>query len=216
MCRLLIKVGKEEHLRLLQKEGLLYCGSVLDFAKMENDPARGDKYENVSELELLSEKEIWLKPSQDRNVPWKGLNVTYGQMRIKVDDYKGNIFCMGQFPLSKQSGNSCINIDSRFLGEFGKHYLLILDQPEFFRRIHKTLDKAEIRYERGVVSYDDLKNFTGIKSTFLKDNSYSWQSEYRIFINTGKTEKQEFRIGNIEDITLLGELNKSTVFKIRR
>ena len=216
MSRLLIKVGKEEHLRLLQAEGLLYCGSVLDFAKMENDPARGDKYENVIELELLSNKEIWLKPSQVENMPWKRLNVTYGQKRITHNNYNGNLFCMGQFPFDMQSNDSFINIDSRFFEEFGKHYLLILDQPEFFRRIHETFSKLGISYKRDVVKYDDLKNYTGSKSIFLKDKSYSWQSEYRIFMDTGKNELQKFKIGNIEDITLLGELSKSTVFKIRR
>lgn len=42
MVSLLLKFGAESHMKQLQKDGLLYCKSVMEFAKMENDTARGD------------------------------------------------------------------------------------------------------------------------------------------------------------------------------
>ena len=75
MKYLLIKFGNEEHLRMLQTEGLLYCKSVLEFAKMENDHARGDKFESIIQLELLNDKEIWLKPQNNANEKWKKINI---------------------------------------------------------------------------------------------------------------------------------------------
>lgn len=216
MKYLLIKFGNEEHLRMLQTEGLLYCKSVLEFAKMENDHARGDKFESIIQLELLNDKEIWLKPQNNANEKWKKININYGQAQISKNEYEGNLFCMSYFPIDENSDKTELSINNRFLSEFGTHYLLILNQPEFFNRVDNVLRKDKIEYARGCVEYLDLKNFTGLKSIFQKDNYFLWQSEYRIYMQTGKKELQTYNIGNIEDISHLGKLTELTSFHIRK
>ena len=216
MINLLVKFGAEDHMRQMQKEGLLYCKSVLDFAKMENDSARGDKYENTVQLKVLIEKEIWLKPNHDKDADWKRLDITHGQQRLSDNEFEGNLFCMSCFPILPELDKSEINISDRFLKEFGNHYLLILNQPEFFRRLDMAFRKMGVSYQREIIKYSDLKNFSGNKSIFVKDNLFSCQSEYRIFIKTDKTELQVFKIGSIEDITHLGKLSESTAFEVKK
>lgn len=154
-----------------------------------------------------------MKPSEEKDACWKKLSLTYAQKKITNENFKGNLFCMSGFPIIE--GSNSISISSQFK-KFGEYYLLILNQPEFFKRLHNVLIEKGIPYERKLVDYLDLKNFTGKKSIFVKDNDFSWQKEYRIFIKTDVTELQTFNIGNIEDITSVGRLNDSTSFEIRR
>lgn len=214
--QLFIKFGAEEHLKQLQKDGILYCKSVLEFAKMENDEARSDQFENVIKLELLNDKIVWLKEKNNENAEWKRLNVNYGQFKLSDEKYKGNLFCMSSFPLISETTEFEIILDKRFLEKFGTHYLLVLNQPEFFKRIDKELRGNNIDYVRGEVEYKDLKRHSGNKTIFDKDLFFSWQNEYRFFIKTDATEFKIFNIGSIEDITEVGQLTESTSFKIRK
>lgn len=214
--QLFIKFGKEEHLKQLQKDGRLYCKSVLEFAKLENDEARGDQFENVIRLELLNDKIIWLKEKDNESADWKKLNVNFAQFKLSDEEYKGNLFCMSSFSLDLKTDEVEIILDKRFLEKFGTHYLLVLNQPEFFKRIDKALSDKNIDYRKGNVEYKDLKNHSGAKTIFDKDILFSWQNEYRIFIETDSTEFQIFNIGNIEDITEVNQLSESTTFRIRK
>lgn len=46
----LVKFGQQEHLKLLQEEGLLYLNNLQYFWKIEDQELRGDPFDGVAEV----------------------------------------------------------------------------------------------------------------------------------------------------------------------
>jgi len=62
------------------------------------------------------------------------------------------------------------------------------------------------------VIYIDLYKYSGQKTLFQKDISYSWQEELRIILYTDKhkvCDPFRFSIGSIEDISTILDLSKT-------
>ena len=114
----LIKFGRQEHLQLLQEEGLLYMNNLPYFWKIEDEELRGDPFDCISEvsrgpkvvLTLADEKEILIQGNWTlRGHPCEPEKINIFSM------YALRPLIEGTFPVSKTNFR------------FGKHALILIN-----------------------------------------------------------------------------------------
>lgn len=198
-----LKIGKEDHIDSLQKEGLLFCNTVKYFRSLENEHIKLRK--DTSEGAVTSTKIDWMKIYvKDKELPIK-----FTKARLHTfDDAKDleHIYCMYAITPDLATGKPFI--DQRNI-HFGDSGLLILDPPTFLKRIKKTI-KREITFDYGPVNYylddQDYKNLT----VFDKQEYFAYQREFRLLFHNVSPEPLKISIGSIEDISKKIEASKLT------
>jgi hypothetical protein len=205
--RLLVKFGKVQHLEQLQKEGLFYCNPIKYFLSIEDGKLRGDEMESVYKLQYMVKPDFEVKDANKPDAPWLKLNVTNAQYKESYSNPLGNIFSMSAFKIIANTNPSIFTIDNRYK-EFGGHFLLVHNQAEFLERIKTALQVHSVSYKQGLVEYLELKKYTGSKTLFQKDLEYSYQEEFRIFLQTDSNSPFTFSIGSIEHISELYDVEK--------
>lgn len=111
-------------------------------------------------------------------------------------------------------GEYCL---SPLLRKFGNCVVIILKPNEFLQRIKEVMDAKNYKYKLDYVKYTDLRTqHREIKKedfAFVKDLSYSWQSEFRIVVETENETEEEinFNIGDIRDISLLADFDNVVI-----
>lgn len=209
--RLMMKFGAKEHLEEMQKQGLIYCNPVKYFLKIEDGKLRGDEMEAVYKLQYMTNPNIQLREADKPDAPWLKLNTTNALFKESNPNPLGNIFCMSGFKIMATTEPSIYTIDKR-CREFGGYFLLISDQNKFLKRVKKALDAFTFPYRQGLIKYLDLKTYSGDKTLFQKDLEYSYQEEFRIFLQTGSDSPFTLTIGSIEDISTLYDFEKVCTF----
>ena len=193
---LFIKIGELEHLKLLQKEGLLYCNTLQYFANLKDEQGRGDILENVIEITFYEDAKMYLI-SEDLN-KMTSFDISGSHKYKRVKSHCGNLYCLYALKLNDTPlGVQKLNIDS----QLGKYALIIEDSTTFLERAKTALNNNKLAYQGGYVEYNDFKEYSGKKSFFQKDDKYKHQNEYRILINYQEEKELQLRIGSIEDIS---------------
>lgn len=133
----------------------------------------------------------------------------------KKDLYK-YIYCMYAIYCKNNSisyKDLCID---RSVKNFGKSFLLIYNVREFFKRLDLKLNQLNIRYSRKLVEYKNLNSYHGKVTPFIKDrNDYSYQREYRIWLDYYKQKTFTLDIGDISDISYIGKTEELSNYKIK-
>ena len=106
-----------------------------------------------------------------------------------------NIFCM--FGLTKPREKP-LHSDVLDLGTF---FVLVLNTPEFLKRIRLAAQAASLRIEARPVEYFDEAKYSGRVGPFKKSSRYIHQSEYRVVVSPGLSDYRELIVGSLEDIT---------------
>lgn len=213
MYSLLLKFATEiEHLRALQN-GVLYCRPIKYFFKIEDGNVRGDKWEAVYKSQFIGEATIRVREADNPNAQWKNMDSDNVQTRVSNPNALGNLFCMSRIQIFPTATITTIYLDETLRG-FGRYYLLVTNQNEFFRRIREAISKQKITAEAHQIEYLDLGRHTGDKTLFQKDQQYSWQQEFRIFFRTELAEDFQFTIGPIGDISEIYDWDKNQGFEI--
>lgn len=210
-----MKFGEKEHLEEMQK-GIFYCNTITYFSSIEDD-VRGDPFESVTKLKYYENAIFQIKPANDPSAQWMNLNTTTVLYQETVGKPLGNLFCMSAFKFSPKAEVSIFSFDERFLKKF-EYCLIIKRQDLFMERLQSALKELNFETCMKLVEYQDLKKYSGVKTLFQKDNSYSWQEEVRIVLRTDKYEINDpykFSIGSIEGISEIVELKKTKTIEYR-
>jgi hypothetical protein len=208
---LMIKFCKEEeHIKQLQA-GIFFCNTLSHFNKTEHDAARHDPNEGVKKRTKMNNGILEFRPENSPNEPWRKLKFQTGEL---TEFHKGNIFCMSRFIIYPTIEVSKLEIDIKF-NEFGDHYLIIMNQPEFYERLQLGIKKAGYKASGNMVEYMDLTDYKDERSPFIKGNVYAWQNEYRMYFDTCSDEPMKINIGDISDISATGRLSKSRILSFR-
>ena len=96
-------------------------------------------------------------------------------------------------------------VDSR-LTEFGDHFVLIHNTPEFFSRVDAAFGRLGRAYEGKIIKYYDEKGYSGELDVFCKPDSFKHQNEFRFFTDSTDDEAFVLRIGSIRDIATILEI----------
>jgi hypothetical protein len=207
-----LKFGKKEHLIDLQKNGHLFFNTFKYFTEIEDGNVRGDIDETVVK-QLQGE----IKVIRNDNFPNGYINLNIPGI-LQLRDNIGNMFCLYTIDTQFYNRTFKYQFDQR-LNEFQKEIietdkcsLIILNVPEFLKRVKENLDRRKLLFSMDVVKYVDMKIHSGNKTPFLKDYGYSYQNEYRIVIYQQQCLIPiSLHIGNIEDISMLVEKDISNI-----
>jgi hypothetical protein len=198
-----LKIGKEDYIDSLQKEGLLFCNTVKYFRSLENEHIKLRK--DTSEGAVTSTKIDWLKIYiKDKELPIK-----FNKARLHTfDEAKDleHIYCMYAITPDLATGETFIDQRNIHFGEAG---LLINDPPKFLAKIKKAIGK-KMTFDYGPVNYyslhQDYKNLT----VFDKQEYFSYQREFRLLFHDRYPEPLRINIGSIEDISVKIEASNLT------
>lgn len=189
-----LKIGKDEHINQLQKDGLLYCNTVKYFRNIasENTKVRKDTAEGATSCVKID----WMKLfKDDKELPIK---ITTARLHTfdKETDLK-HLFCLYAITPDLATGIPFINDLNENFGDSG---LIIIKPPEFIRRIRKAI-KSKYKFDYSPVQYYSLDNDHEKLTVFHKQDYYSYQREFRFLFHFLSTEPLELKIGSIEDIS---------------
>lgn len=197
----LIKFGRQDHLRQLQEEGLLYMNDLPYFWGIEDQELRGDPFDSNARIErgprigiaLPDGKEVFLEGTWTLGMP-------------PTNPEKINLFCM--FALRPLVGAS-FPVDAKNY-RFGEHALVLINRDEFMLRIESAIKSQRVKAQAGLVEYvDDL--YKGELGPFRKIGKFVYQSEWRLVCLDGPGGPRKIQIGSIQDISVImrsDEINK--------
>jgi len=208
----LFKFGQEKHLISFREQGQMHMRTMRYFAAEERDnAARGDRFEGASSL---------LQPGGLRMTI---SHPTIGTHEVDPNDLAGpvifsynseaeqNIFCM--FSLTAPTTEPLLH--KEYL-HFGSHFVLILNTPEFLKRVYAAILALKLQGTAGLVEYYDEASYSGKIGPFGKPKGFAYQKEYRIVALPGMVPFRDLMIGNISDITSpvlpLGEIDTIVYF----
>lgn len=190
-----MKFGTLENCMDLLENGTIFCNPITGFIE-EDGTWRQDKNENVNEL-AYGDLRVKIRQFPDISV-----SQIPAQLRFKNPPVN-NIYCLSTIDFTKPFNNGKYYIDKRFKTDFGKYFVLIHNTTEFANRLSKAINELGYPVAHKLVTYKPLKQYTGQLDDFTKDESFSWQNEYRFKFYTGMNEKLIINIKNIEDIACL-------------
>lgn len=212
------KFGQRKFLEELQ-EGHLYAKNYDKYAKEEiiTGKGRGDKDEGL----LFSSNKVEAYDLVTNEL----IFVARAKALLPIKP----IFCMtvkdiNQHPVSLNYPEliTSVSFDDRLICDFSTNgqkpsVLIIIDLPEFIKRIKYALEIRNITFEYGLIKYRDTtalyKTNNGIEPNgpFYKNEYFCYQDEFRILINTYVEDHFDLDIGNISDITKLIEDAESII-----
>lgn len=105
-----------------------------------------------------------------------------------------------------------MKMDERIFN-LGGYAVVIINAPEFKKRIFKMANECKISIKDRLVDYVDFKNQSKVIERndrgFIKDVIYSFQNEYRfVFYEPSQEETKIFKIDDISDISFIIEAKK--------
>ena len=209
------KIGKEEHLKQLQKEGVVYCNTLKYFTEIEDGKVRGDKHENAFEFDTYDNPEFLIKLADKPDSEFKKLNVTWAQMVKSNPNPFGNLYCLYCVDMTDAIDEGEISVDEKN-GDFGTHALIFLNTDKFEEILFAELSLKKLNFHYGHVEYIDLKKHKGRKTLFQKDISYSYQNEFRIFIDNPTLEPLILKLGDLTEITTICDFSIFKNLKYKR
>ena len=194
----LIKIGKKKHMFDLYEHGLIFMNNIDFFRQYECDKSRRDKDEGLAGIDQVAE----LKLLHNSNVLGRS-----NSAQLKFHDYenKGNLYCLIAITSREEPEN--FKIDERNK-EFGNYFVVIIDVKEFIERIENKLKELGLEYKYGLVRYYDLKEHSGPLDVFCKPNNFEHQKELRFFMKRDEPSSLKIKIGSIEDISYIFDIEK--------
>jgi hypothetical protein len=222
----LIKVyDKEEHADAFLNNGEMFCRTLGDFKKIEDDGARGDAYEGVTHWHqpdkislILSYKD---KDGIEHPIPLDGLA---GPVVIQSNGYNRlNLFCMyavkiPEFEESYETEeerllvvekiNSLLKVKTALNDEMmslGEYAVVVYQVEDFVSRVKKKTKEQKFYCWSGAIKYYAPDTFHGsfkeLESVFRKRNTYAHQNEYRFVFESHQPEGSKIiRLGSLDDI----------------
>ncbi|HTD39505.1 MAG TPA: hypothetical protein VK671_02710 [Mucilaginibacter sp.] len=188
-----LKFGSRENITDLFDNGTIYLNPLQYFRGVEDTELRGDRYEGVSQIKNY--------PPGSFEIPAINFKGKYINIHLKnaVAQVLGNIYslyCISSFAIPNPIEFS---IDQRVNG-FGSHCLMVNDNVEFLNRIEKALQKMNLKFCHGFVTYYDRYAINGEVTFFQKPQEFAYQNEFRIYVKSNTTRPLVLKIGNLKNI----------------
>lgn len=208
---LLVKVfDKEEYADAFIQTGEMFCKTIGQFKRIEDDVARGDQFEAPSDWHQPDRISLTFSfkttDGEEKSFPIEGLAGPLVMQRMAHD--RLNAFCMyavtvPDFEESYETEeerllvvekiNSMLKVHARLGKEIlslGEHAVLIIKVTDFIDKVSKAAKSEGYSSRRGLVDYFDPDTFHGsfgeVESVFKKRNIYSYQKEFRFVFESSK------------------------------
>lgn len=212
----LIKFQSEDRIKSLQ-QGKIYMNTLAYYRKLEEktgDVRVGDSFEGM--FHVVEGKLVF---------PEEGEILELNNELIKTSYSDGFVFCL--FGVKPSATNfEFAEEQVKEITGFGDTALLIVDVPEFEKRVVKAAKDAGFEIYKGFVRYYDettdsgdmiISLLSGMQNVaYWKRKMYDYQQEYRFFAysETIKKDHLELEIGDISDISLMMKTSSMLKAKI--
>jgi len=207
----LLKIGQNEHILDLQKNGSIFCNTIKTFREIETkDTSRRDAREGAYKTEYLNAESMKIY-SDGKQLPVKFTSARLNLFDRTKENHK--LYCLFGFKQKHAHGEPFIREDVCNFGDTG---LIIMDSFEFVNRIQSKLKKLGIKYDFDWVRYYKEEKVNKGLSVFHKPDDFEYQSEFRFYIKHEDPEPLKFSIGSIEDITKIIDSSKLTKLRLKR
>lgn len=208
----LIKTGRKEHIDSLYRNGEIYAQTFNYFRNCENmGDGRADTNEYDTECYSINAKNLESLSitftSSGKNSPEQHIDFIVDEsngllgysLRNPAEEIYTHLFCLSI------SDNVEFYQTGRLLKECnfaeGKDYALIItDVFEFLNRLKNGLKKISRNCQARAVTYYDPCKTAQKLDCFYKKNSFSYQNEWRVAIQSNSKEPLKFQIGSLCDI----------------
>lgn len=190
-----IKFGKENHINELRNNGIVYFNSLSYFKNIENDEVRRDALEGAISIEQLNEVQLY----SDGKLIAHQKPGSKAQLYFHDKENNGNVYSLYAMQEGKQTSQNFL-FDNRLLS-FGDKLLLITNTKLFIERIIRQLKRGRMKFDLGYVKYYDKNTYSGILDPFNKPDVFSYQYEFRVYIETNDISPIKLEIGSIKNIS---------------
>lgn len=208
----LLKIGKGKYINEMYENEYLFFNSFSSFRSNEKDPCgRNDpreantKNKQVINLEITTPTGKTIKLSEIS----KEFNAQYNEFPTIIPN---NICSL--YTLHLQDDFSYQKIDNRILS-LGDKTLLIYNLGQFFEILDNSLERQKFKFSRKPVTYYNYKTFDGDLTFHHKVDSFSYQSEYRIFINSLGSEKVKIELPGLKKISVVVDTDKVNTLELK-
>lgn len=202
--QLLSKIGEYQYMKKLLIKGELYFSPLKRFALMEATGGIGDKFETAVMYNCPPNPSITIRIGEQEISLGKGAKIEYHELDL---DKRGHIYCMSKVEFVYVNKDTLKLKYPQNIENLGVGYdtmIVITNTPEFLKRIHNKISEMEFSFEYNSVSYFPEKDIAHKKITpFDKRERFSYQKEFRIYIDCDHIDPFNVSIGNIEDIAML-------------
>ncbi|MGZ8935548.1 MAG: hypothetical protein ACXW04_11685 [Methylobacter sp.] len=210
---MLIKVfDKEEHADAFIQKGDMFCRTLGDFKKIEDDDVRGDSYEGVTDWHQPDQITLTISYKDNDGVehsfPVEGLA---GPVVMQNNGYdRLNLYCMyavkvPEFEESYETEDERVRVVEKInamlkerstlseevlsLGEFS---VVVYQVEDFINRVKQAAKSQSLACWNRVIKYYDPDTFHGnfkeLEAVFRKRNIYAHQNEYRFAFGSHEPE----------------------------
>lgn len=240
---LLIKIfDKEEYADSFIKKGELFCKTLGDFKRSDEEDGRGDRFESVMGWHQPDQIKLTItykdNDAVERNFPIEKLA---GPLTIQNNGYdRLNLYCMyavktPEFEESYETEEERVVIVekiSRMLKErstlsdevlsLGEFAVVVYQVENFIGRVKKAVQERGFACWKGLIGYYDPDTFHGtfkeLESIFRKRSIYENQNEYRFAFGSHEPEGTKIiHLGSLEGIAIkvpTREINEKIQLKL--
>ncbi len=208
----LLKVGQGKHINDMYDNEYLFFNSFSTFRTNDKDPCgRNDpreaniKNKQVTYLEITTPTGKTIKLSEIS----KEFNAQHNEFPTVIPN---NICSL--YTLHLRDDFSYEKIDDRVLC-LGDKTLLIYNLGQFFEILDDSIDRQKFQFSRKPVTYYNYKTLDGDLTFHHKDDSFSYQSEYRIFLKTPGTEKIKIELPGLKRISAVVDTDKINTLELK-
>jgi len=206
--KMFLKIGKEEHIKDLYKNGTIYINPIEYFRNIEDEELRGDKYEGASKI-INSLPGTFRIPGVDRDFKYEKIH-----LRETYETILGNIYSLYCISSKGFPDPLDFRLDEKNL-KFGTHCLMIKDNRFFFEKIKSELTKQGYEFHHGFVEYYDKDKISYKKLTlFDKPKEFEYQKEFRFFVHNDIIEPIKISIGTLRGKAEMMETKYLTELKL--
>jgi len=205
--RFLIKIGKKEDIADLYENGTIFMNTVSFFIEYEEKEIRGDKDEGIAGIEQIADLKLLDKETGVELA--RAMNSS--QLKYRDDENKGNIYSL--IAITSRDNPESFHIDEKNK-KLGDSFIVICNVPEFISRLEKELKARKFEYKYHPVQYYDPKEYSGKLDIFCKQNYFKYQREFRLFIKKDEDSWLNIKIGSIEDISHVFDIDKLEKLKL--
>lgn len=183
----LIKIGKEEHILSLLKQGVVYMNPLSYFKDLEKTgDGRADSDEGAHSIAQTSRMFIG---EMEIKTPSP---ITFSASNIN----NGYIFCM--VGVDSIEDLKKVLVDN--LEAMGGAFIIIRNPEEFVKRCATIMQSHGINLRWGRVRYYDKNEGSYLLDPWLKNKDYEKQSEFRLYFKRKEEGSAAIIIKSIEDI----------------
>lgn len=207
-----IKIGRKDHINALQKDGFLYCNTVKYFRLVEQeDFNRHDAREGAYKTEVVGSPEKYNLYFKGERVSKKIEFMRTQEFNLSKQNFK--LFCLFGIKIMHATGKTFVDNKT---SEFGEKALFITNLFEFIKRVKSRLHKLKIDFKWGHVKYYKESGVNEKLTEFDKPDIFEHQNEFRLLIKEESTTPFTFKIGSIEDISILFDTNDLKKITLRK